>query len=106
ITHIVLFKYRSSIPWSDLESHFSAFQTLQKKCLHPSTGKPYMLSMRMGKNRSWEPYSKGMTHGFVLEFANQEDLDYYLTRDLVHLDFSKNAGPLIEDSLVVDIASG
>lgn len=55
----------------------------------------------VGKNNSWEPYNKGMTHGFVLEFENQADLDYYLTEDPVHLEFSKNAKPLIEDSIVV-----
>ncbi|KAJ9648131.1 hypothetical protein H2201_002330 [Coniosporium apollinis] len=106
ITHIVLFKYRPDISWTDFESHFSTFLALQTRCLHPSTGKPYMLSLRAGKNRSWEPFSKGMTHGFVLEFANQEDLDYYLTSDPVHLAFSKAAGPLIEDSVVVDIRDG
>lgn len=47
-----------------------------------------------------------MTHAFVLEFASQDDLDYYLTRDPVHLEFSRNAHPLIEDSLVVDIRDG
>ncbi|KAI7378206.1 hypothetical protein KC336_g19428, partial [Hortaea werneckii] len=70
ITHIVLFKYRPEITWSDFEAHFETFQALQTKCLHPKTGKPYMLSMRMGKNRSWEPFSNGMTHAFVLEFAS------------------------------------
>ena len=34
------------------------------------------------------------------------DLDYYLTLDPVHLEFSRNAGPLIEDSIVVDIKDG
>ncbi|KAF2154622.1 hypothetical protein K461DRAFT_275751 [Myriangium duriaei CBS 260.36] len=106
ITHIVLFKYRPDITWHDFEAHFASFTGLQRKCLHPRTGKPYMLSMRMGKNRSWEPFSKGMTHGFVLEFASQDDLDYYLTEDPVHLAFSQAAGPLIEDSLVVDIRDG
>jgi hypothetical protein len=101
ITHIVLFKYSPSITWTDLQSHFDSFLALPSKCLHPSTGKPYMLSMKAGKNMSWEPFSKGMTHGFVLEFKNQEDLDYYLTEDPVHLAFSAAAKPLIEDSVVV-----
>lgn len=48
-----------------------------------------------GKNRSWEPFNKGFTHGFVLEFGNQEDLNYYLTQEPVHMEFSKNAGPLM-----------
>ncbi|KAK4497919.1 hypothetical protein PRZ48_010574 [Zasmidium cellare] len=104
ITHIVLFKYRSNITWTDFESHFSSFSSLKDRCLR--NGKPYMLSMRMGKNRSWEPHSKGMTHGFVLEFASQDDLDYYLTQDEVHAEFSKNAKPFVEDSVVVDITDG
>lgn len=103
ITHIVLFKYRQDITWAQLEEHFRGFKALQQKCLHPDTGRPYMLSMRMGKNLSWEPFSKGMTHAFVLEFASQAHLDYYLTQDAVHRAFSQAAGPLLEDSCVVDI---
>ncbi|KAJ4314667.1 hypothetical protein N0V94_006348 [Neodidymelliopsis sp. IMI 364377] len=106
ITHIVLFKYRPDITWTDFQSHFDSFRALQSRCLHPDTGKPYMLSMRMGQNNSWEPFSKGMTHAFILEFASQEHLDHYLLRDEVHAEFSRNAHPLIEDSLVVDIRDG
>jgi hypothetical protein len=79
---------------------------LQHKSLDPHTGKPLIQSLKAGKNRSWEPFSKGMTHGFVLEFANQADLDYYLTTEPVHKAFSKAAKPLIEDSLVIDIKDG
>lgn len=106
ITHIVLFKYRADIAWADFESHFETFKALQQRCLHPVTGKPYMRSMKMGKNRSWEPFHKDMTHGFVLEFESQADLDYYLTKDPVHLDFSAKAKPLIQDSVVIDIIDG
>ena len=42
-----------------------------------------------------------MTHGFVLEFKSQEDLDYYHLEDPVHLAFSKAAKGLVEDSVVV-----
>ncbi|KAF9691606.1 hypothetical protein EKO04_010287 [Ascochyta lentis] len=106
ITHIVLFKYRPDITWTDFQTHFDAFQALKSQCLHPDTGKPYMLSMRMGQNNSWEPFSKGMTHAFVLEFASQAHLDYYLLQDEVHAAFSRAAKPLIEDSVVVDIKDG
>ncbi|KAF2496109.1 hypothetical protein BU16DRAFT_526635, partial [Lophium mytilinum] len=94
ITHIVVFKYRPDITWTDLEAHFKVFTALQTQCVHPSTGKPYMVSMRMGNNRSREALNKGMTHGFVLEFASQDDLDYYLTKDPVHIAFAKAAKPL------------
>jgi hypothetical protein len=100
ITHIVLFRYSSSVPWTDLEKHFKEFTALRTSCLKPN-GKPYMISMRMGKNHSWEPYSKGMTHAFILEFVNIEDRDYYLLKDPVHHAFSAKAAPLIEDSVVV-----
>ncbi|KAL1863662.1 hypothetical protein Plec18170_000500 [Paecilomyces lecythidis] len=106
ITHIVLFKYKPSITWSEFEAHFDTFLALKHKCVKPDTGRPYMKSMKAGKNRSWEDFSKGMTHGFVLEFENQDDLDYYLTEDPVHLKFSRDAAPLIEDSVVVDIQDG
>lgn len=109
ITHIVLFKYSSDIPWQTLQSHFKSFQSLRTRCLKPAvTGLPYMLTMRMGQNRSWETFSKGMTHGFVLEFATQEDLNYYLTADPVHIAFSKDvtARGLVEDSVVLDIQDG
>lgn len=65
-----------------------------------------MISMRMGRNLSWEPFNKGLTHAFVLEFASQADLDYYLLKDPVHAAFSKSALPLIEDSTVMDIRDG
>ncbi|PYH96428.1 hypothetical protein BO71DRAFT_482025 [Aspergillus ellipticus CBS 707.79] len=106
ITHIVLFKYKPSITWSEFEKHFEVFLALKTKCVKPDTGRAYMKSLKAGKNRSWEPFNKGLTHGFVLEFENQADLDYYLTEDPVHLEFSKNAAPLVEDSVVIDIRDG
>ncbi|KAK5130911.1 hypothetical protein LTR08_001575 [Meristemomyces frigidus] len=109
ITHIVLFKYSPSLPWQTLQSHFTSFRALRTRCLRPAvSGKPYMLSMRMGQNRSWEPFSKGLTHAFILEFATQADLDYYLTADPVHIAFSSDvtARGLVEDSVVMDIQDG
>ena len=121
VTHIVLFRYRSSLSWVDLENHFRDFATLKDQCLR--NGKPYMISMRMGKNTSWENFGKGMsiaathwegmlksilgmTHAFVLEFKDEDDRDYYLLHDKVHRAFSAKAGPLIEDSVVVDLRDG
>ncbi|PMD24368.1 hypothetical protein NA56DRAFT_544637, partial [Hyaloscypha hepaticicola] len=95
ITHIVLFKYKPDISWEAFEKHFEQFMGLKQKSLSKKTGKPLIKSLKAGKNRSWEPFSKGMTHGFVLEFESQEELDYYLTAEPVHLEFSKNAAPLM-----------
>lgn len=46
------------------------------------------------------------THGFVLEFASEEDLKYYLEEDAVHLDFKKFCKPLVEKAAVVDYTPG
>lgn len=102
VTHIVLFRYHPSVPWTDLEHHFADLAKLKSTCLKPAgSGKPYMLSMQMGKNHSWENFGKGMTHAIVLEFASVEDRDFYLLEDPVHRAFSVSAAPLIEDSVVV-----
>ena len=45
-------------------------------------------------------------HGFVLEFASEEDLKYYLEEDPVHLDFKKFCKPLVEKAAVVDYTPG
>lgn len=52
ITHIVLFKYRSDISWTDLQAHFDVFLKLKDRCLNRE-GKPYMLSMRTGESISY-----------------------------------------------------
>ncbi|KIW98086.1 uncharacterized protein Z519_01670 [Cladophialophora bantiana CBS 173.52] len=107
VTQIVLFRYHSSVPWTELEHHFADLTKLKSTCVKPAaTGKPYILSMSMGKNHSWENFAKGMTHCIVLEFANVEDRDFYLLEDPVHRAFSVDAAPLIEDSVVVDFVNG
>lgn len=106
IWHVPQFQYRASVSWLDLQNHFDHLRSLQHKCLHPATGKPYMRSMRFGKNNSWEGKGKGITHVAILEFASQEDLDYYLLQDTVHAEFSRQAAPLVEDVTVVDIQDG
>lgn len=65
-----------------------------------------MRSMRFGKNNSWEGKGKGITHVAILEFASQDDLDYYLLQDEVHAEFSRKASPLVEDVTVIDIQDG
>lgn len=48
ITHIVLFKYRSDITWSDFEKHFESFMALKTTSLNPKTGKPLIKSLKAG----------------------------------------------------------
>jgi hypothetical protein len=43
-----------------------------------------------------------MTHGFVMEFANEEDRDYYIHKDPKHLRLDKQIRALFEDGVAVD----
>jgi hypothetical protein len=48
----------------------------------------------------------GMTHIFVVEFANEEDRAYYLEKDPVHLAFVKSIGGVVKNAQVVDFTPG
>ena len=48
----------------------------------------------------------GYTHAFVIEFASEEDRDYYTAEDPAHLEFKKSLRPLVEKVGVVDYTPG
>lgn len=62
ITHIVCFKYRSDITWSDFEKHFEQFMGLKTKSLNPKTGKPLIKSMKAGKLLIYPALSPRITY--------------------------------------------
>ena len=78
----------------------AAKRTVQRACkyVHPSMrfiGFPDRLELQ-----------KGLTHGFVMEFASLADRDYYITKDQTH---AKVGGVLLENSediTVVDYEAG
>jgi Stress responsive A/B Barrel Domain len=43
-----------------------------------------------------------MTHGFVMEFASQEDRNYYIHDDPHHLRLESQIRALMEDGVAVD----
>ena len=48
----------------------------------------------------------GITHGFVVDFANVEDRDYYVDHDPSHNAFKQSIGDLVENVIVVDFTDG
>lgn len=46
------------------------------------------------------------SHGFVSEFATEEDRKYYLEEDPVHLAFVQSIEPIIQNVRVVDYVPG
>jgi len=49
---------------------------------------------------------KGLTHGFVVEFASKEDRDYYVSTDPSHKAFQKKNRPRFDDVRVIDYEKG
>lgn len=44
----------------------------------------------------------GITHAFVMEFANAEDRAYYVSNDPAHQAFMKSLGGIVEKAQVID----
>jgi Stress responsive A/B Barrel Domain len=105
---------------------------LKGKCISPSTGKPYIVSSRGGKENSVEGLQvrynssndeppdlnlsipewstdlrlqSGITHVFVVEFASTADRDYYALKDPLHLEFGAFIGTVASKAIVVDFSS-
>ena len=47
-----------------------------------------------------------MTHGFILEFKDEADRDYFLNKDPAHKAFVEAIIPLKADFLVLDLLRG
>lgn len=66
LTLVVAFKSEAS-PEAQ-QTLISSFEALAQKCLHPKTGKPYIKSLKAGRQNSPEGMTKGLDLIFVLEF--------------------------------------
>ncbi|KAF2686937.1 hypothetical protein K458DRAFT_363353 [Lentithecium fluviatile CBS 122367] len=106
IIHIVLFEWKSTASKDQVDQACKTMLALGDNCLHPTSNKPYAKSIAGGINISPEGHAAPQTHGFVVEFDNTEDRDYYLNKDPAHLSFVKNAGPIINSVKVLDFEPG
>lgn len=97
---------------------------LKDKCVHPSTGKPYIKSSKGGAENSVEGLAVsaldetlqpkianhfinqgGITHVFVVEFDSREDRDYYALKDPAHLAYAASLGAIVDKVQVVDFSA-
>jgi hypothetical protein len=60
--------FKSSAPPAAQQTLVSSFEALAQQCLHPKTGKPYITSLKCGRQNSPEGMTKGLELIFVLEF--------------------------------------
>ncbi|OAK98439.1 hypothetical protein IQ06DRAFT_379270 [Phaeosphaeriaceae sp. SRC1lsM3a] len=106
IIHIVLFEWKSTASHEQIKEACNRMLALREKCIHPTSQKPYIKSFSGGKNNSPEGHAAPHTHGFVVEFENEEDRDYYVYKDPAHQEFVAFAGGVANGVKVVDYEPG
>ncbi|KAK6540580.1 hypothetical protein TWF694_009370 [Orbilia ellipsospora] len=102
VTHILLVSFKKTATREAVLAVSKQMVALKDTCVDPQTGKPYILSAKGGKNNSPETNEKGMTHGFILEFKNEDDRNYFLQEDPSHKKFVEAIIPQNSDFLVLD----
>ncbi|CAN9458030.1 hypothetical protein GT037_005503 [Alternaria burnsii] len=106
IIHVVLFEWKPTASPDQISEACNRMLGLKDQCIHPTSQKPYIKSFSGGKNNSPEGHSGNSTHGFVVEFDNEEDRDYYVYKDPAHQEFVKFAGGVANGVKVFDYEPG
>jgi len=106
IIHIVLFEFTPTTELETIHDVCSRMLGLRTQCIHPTSQKPYILSSSGGRDNSPEGQQGGFSHGFVVEFENEEDREYYLEKDPAHLAFVKSLEGILERARIVDYEPG
>ncbi|KAH6695109.1 stress responsive A/B barrel domain-containing protein [Plectosphaerella plurivora] len=106
ITHIVAVGFKDEVSAETIKETADGFFKLQQSCVNPATQQPYIVSIKGGKDNSPEGLQSGITHAFVVEFASEEDRDFYVKEDLVHRTFAQGLGSVLAKIIVTDFVAG
>ncbi|KAF2741020.1 hypothetical protein EJ04DRAFT_454396, partial [Polyplosphaeria fusca] len=106
ITHIVLFQWKPTTHYSEVKEACERMLALRDTCVHPATQKRYIISSRGGRNNSVEGRQGAFTHGFVMEFENEQDRRYYIYNDPSHLAFVASVSEIMQNSKILDFEPG
>ncbi|KAK3215308.1 hypothetical protein GRF29_19g2824420 [Pseudopithomyces chartarum] len=106
ITHVVFFGFKPTVSQEQIVDAFQRLQNLEQECIHPTSSKPYIKSLKAGGNNSPEGHANPFTHAFVVEFESAEDRDYYVDKDPAHTEFKKFIFDLLGHIQVVDFEPG
>ncbi|KAF1978063.1 dabb-domain-containing protein [Bimuria novae-zelandiae CBS 107.79] len=106
ITHVVFFGFKPTVSEEQIVETFNRLQHLEQQCVHPTSSKPYIKSLKAGGNNSPEGLAKPYTHAFVVEFEDAEDRDYYVDKDPAHNEFKNHVGELLAHLQVVNFEPG
>ncbi|KFY59675.1 hypothetical protein V496_05580 [Pseudogymnoascus sp. VKM F-4515 (FW-2607)] len=106
VIHILLLKFKPTTNPEAVQRLSEQVVALKDTCVHPETNKPYIILGKGGINNSPEKHSAGLTHGYILEFKDDEDRDYFLDKDPSHKAFVDAISQESDDYLVLDFTPG
>ncbi len=92
--HVVLFQFKATATPEQVKGIEQDFIALAKKV-------DTVKSFEWGTNISPENLNDGLTHCFLVTFADKDGLDVYLPHP-AHADFVSKLKPLLEKACVVD----
>jgi hypothetical protein len=98
LRHIVMYKFKDDLTAEQLKEVLGAFSSLPEKI-------DTIIGFEAGTNVSTEGKSEGMTHVFVVTFADEKGRDTYLTHP-AHLDYVKLARDKRDKVIVFDYWTG
>ncbi|TRM56907.1 stress responsive A/B barrel domain-containing protein [Schizophyllum amplum] len=88
LQHVLAFSIAPSVAAEEQKAIIDGVLNLKPTCVKPD-GKPYIRSIKGGKQNSKEGMDKGIQWVFLVEFENEEDRDYYVSTDPVHAALGK-----------------
>ncbi|PYI08328.1 stress responsive A/B barrel domain protein [Aspergillus sclerotiicarbonarius CBS 121057] len=106
VTHVVLLEFKPEVAPEVRENVASQVKALRESCIHPETGKPYIVSMKAGVDVSIEGLQNGISHALVSVFENTADRDYFVNKDPAHIAVVQNVKEHLAKVQVVDFIDG
>ncbi|KAI4130017.1 MAG: hypothetical protein LQ338_001951 [Usnochroma carphineum] len=102
VFHIVMFEFNASASAQEIEDVCHRFLDLRDTCVRKGTEEKYIVGAKGGRNCCGEGGKVSFTHGFVMEFASDEDRMYYVKEDPAHQGFVKSLEGVVAKVGVLD----
>ncbi|KAI1814407.1 stress responsive A/B barrel domain-containing protein [Poronia punctata] len=100
VNRMLLFQYKPSARAEDTSKAYKDLLALKDNCLR--SGQPYIKSLTGGPNHSPEGHEDAMQYGFVMQFDNEADRDYYVDHDEAHKAYVRSIRDIIAKVVVFD----
>lgn len=96
--HVVMFQFKDGTPADEVRKIEQAFAALPKKI-------DVIKAYEWGTNVSPEGHSDGLTHCFLVTFANKDDLEKVYLPHAAHSEFVSLLKPHLAKAVVVDFVA-